>query len=78
MISWLKSSDSVQGTIFEDKNNRKPIATVFATEKGAQSQERVLNASRSSTLINIEVGAQKLLLTSTIHVSIQDINRNKR
>ena len=46
----------MQGTIFEDKNNRKPIATAFATEKVVQSQEKVLNAS--NTLINVEIGSQ--------------------
>ena len=50
----------MQHTIFEDKNNRKPIATAFATDKGVQSQERVLNAS--NTLINIEEVAQNLFV----------------
>ena len=46
----------MQGTIFKDKNNKKPLQQHIATEKGVQSQEMDLNAS--NTLINVEVGAQ--------------------
>ena len=66
----------MQGTIFKDENNRKLIATAFATEKGVQSQKRDLNAS--NTLITIEVGAQTLLLTATIHFFIHNGDRNER
>ena len=50
----------MQGTIFKDKMTGNLLQQYIATEKGVQSQERVLNAS--NTLINIEVGAQNLFV----------------
>ena len=65
----------MQDTIVEDKMTGNLLQQHIATEKDVQSQERDLNTSKM--LINIEVGAQTLLLTSTISFSVQDVHINE-
>ena len=65
----------MQDTIVEDKMTGNLLQQHIATEKDVQSQERDLNTSKM--LINIEAGAQTLLLTSTISFSVQDVHINE-